>query len=162
MCIHGLRGIWKDNPSICTAVYSSRIFLEVFCKKNFFLYTLLNCLNIFCEYMCLVTQLCLTLCNPMDCHLPGSSVHGILQARILEWVAISSSRVSSWPRDQTCVSCFGRWILYLCTTWEAQIWSSGNYFVWYTFGLHPWQGYSRNLPREPNFCLLKYSFLPSS
>ena len=59
-----------------------------------------------------VTQLCLTLCNPMDCSLPGSSVHGILQARILEWVAISFSRGSSWPRDWTHVSCVsypGRW-----------------------------------------------------
>ena len=42
-----------------------------------------------------------TLCDPMDCSPPGSSVHGILQARILEWVAISFSRESSWPRDQT-------------------------------------------------------------
>ena len=42
-----------------------------------------------------VTQLCLTLCNPMDCSLPGSSVHGIFQARILEWVAMSFSRRSS-------------------------------------------------------------------
>ena len=41
----------------------------------------------------------------MDCSLPGSSVHGILQARILEWVAISFSRGSSWPRDRTPVSC---------------------------------------------------------
>ena len=48
---------------------------------------------------------CLTLCDPMDYNLPGSSVHGILQARILEWVAISSSRGSSWPRDRTWVSC---------------------------------------------------------
>ena len=46
----------------------------------------------------------LTLCNPMDCSLPGSSVHGIFQARILEWVAISSSKGSSWFRDQTCTS----------------------------------------------------------
>ena len=43
----------------------------------------------------LVTQLCLTLCDPTDCGLPGSSVHGILQARRVEWVAISSSRGSS-------------------------------------------------------------------
>ena len=50
-------------------------------------------------------QSCLTLCNPMDCSLPASSVHGILQARILEWVAMPSSRGSSWPRDQTHVSC---------------------------------------------------------
>ena len=46
-----------------------------------------------------VAQSCLTLCDPMDCSLPGSSVHGILQARILEWVAISFSRGSSQPRD---------------------------------------------------------------
>ena len=50
-------------------------------------------------------QSCLTLCDPMDCSLAGSSVHGILQARILEWIAISSSRGSSPPRDQTPVSC---------------------------------------------------------
>ena len=60
----------------------------------------------------LVTKLYLTLFNPMDCSLPGSSVHGISQARILEWVAISSSRGSSQPKDQTHVSCFGRQILY--------------------------------------------------
>ena len=52
----------------------------------------------------LVTQSCLTLCDPMDYSLPGSSVHGILQARILEWVTITFSRGSSWHRDQTRVS----------------------------------------------------------
>ena len=46
----------------------------------------------------LVAQLCLTLCDPMDCSLPSSSVHGVLQARVLEWVAISFSRGSSRPR----------------------------------------------------------------
>ena len=50
-------------------------------------------------------QSCLTLCNPMDCSPPGSSVHGILQARTLEWVAIPSFRGSSRPRDQTCILC---------------------------------------------------------
>ena len=49
-------------------------------------------------------QSCLTLYDPMDCSPPGSSVHGISQARILEWVAMSSSRGSSQPRDQTCIS----------------------------------------------------------
>ena len=49
-------------------------------------------------------QSCLTSCDPMNCSLPGSSVHGILQARILEWVAMPSSRGSSPPRDGTCVS----------------------------------------------------------
>ena len=55
--------------------------------------------------LCLVTQSYPTLCDPMDRSLPGFSVHGILQARILEWVAISFSRGSSWPRDRTQVSC---------------------------------------------------------
>ena len=51
-----------------------------------------------------VTRSCPTLCNPVDCSPPGSSVHGILQARILEWSTIPFSRGSSQPRDQTCVS----------------------------------------------------------
>ena len=52
-----------------------------------------------------VTQSCLILCDPMDCSLRGSSVHGNFHARILEWVAISFSKRSSRPRDQTWVSC---------------------------------------------------------
>ena len=48
-----------------------------------------------------VTQLCLTLCNPMGCSLPGSSVHGTLQARTLDWVVVPFSRGSSQPRGQT-------------------------------------------------------------
>ena len=57
------------------------------------------------EIYMLVTQLCLILCDPMDCSLPGLSVHGVFLARILEWVAISFSWRSSQPRDQTHVSC---------------------------------------------------------
>ena len=53
----------------------------------------------------LVTQSCPTLCDPIDCSLPGSSVHGLLQATVQEWVVISFSRGSSQPRDQTQVSC---------------------------------------------------------
>ena len=60
------------------------------------------CLNF--ENNLLVAQSCLTLCDPMDCSPPGSSVHGLLQARILEWVAIPFSRGSSWPRSETQVS----------------------------------------------------------
>ena len=62
------------------------------------------------------------LCNPMDCSPPVSSVYEISQARILEWVAISSSRRSSRPRDWTHISyssCIGRQILYHWATWEA-------------------------------------------
>ena len=75
------------------------------------------------KHACVHTQPCPTLCDPMDYGLPGSSVHGILQARILEWGAISFSRGSSWPRDWTpvsWVSCNGRQILYHWATWEAQ------------------------------------------
>ena len=56
-----------------------------------------------------VTQSCLTLCGPMDCSLPGSSVHGIFQVRVLEWVAISFSRGSSWSKDWTRVSSIVDW-----------------------------------------------------
>ena len=52
-----------------------------------------------------VAQWCLTLCDPRDCSLPGSFIHGVFQARVLEWVATSLSRRSSWPRDWTRVSC---------------------------------------------------------
>ena len=76
------------------------------------------------KVMCvLCAQLCPALWDPMNCSPPGSSVHGVFQARVLEWVAISYSRGSSWSKDQTrvsCVSCIGRKILYLCTTCEAQ------------------------------------------
>ena len=54
--------------------------------------------------MCSVAQSGPTLCDPIGCSLPGSSVHGILQARILEWLAISSSRGSSRPKDRTWVN----------------------------------------------------------
>ena len=70
----------------------------------------------------------LILWHPMDCSLPDSSVPGIFQARILEWVAISYSRESSWPKDQihiSCISCTGRQILYHCTTWEANLFKKG-------------------------------------
>ena len=72
----------------------------------------------------LVIQSCPILCDLMDCCPPGSSVHGILQARILEWVAIPSSRGSSRPRDWTQVSCTaGRFF----TIWTTVVWSK---WVW--------------------------------
>ena len=68
----------------------------------------------------LVTQSCTTFCDPMDCSLPGFTIHGILQARILEWVAIPFSRGSSQPRDQTWVS-----------------WIAGRFFtIWATREAH--------------------------
>ena len=68
----------------------------------------------------LVAQLWLTLCDPMDCSLPGSSVWGILQARILEWVAFSFSRTSSQPRDRTWVSSMASRFFTIWAIREAQ------------------------------------------
>ena len=73
--------------------------------------------------VCVLTQLCSTLCDPLDCSLLSSSVHGILQARILESVAISFSKGSSQPRDRnrvSFISCIGRQILYHGATWEVK------------------------------------------
>ena len=72
-----------------------------------------------------VAQSCLTLCNPMDCSLPGFSIHGIFQERVLKWVAISFSRRSSWPKDWTWVSCIvGRCF----TSWATIIFNSNIKF----------------------------------
>ena len=71
-----------------------------------------------CVYV-LVCQSCLTLRDPMDCSPPDSSVHRILQARLLERVAISFSRGSSWPRDQTWVSCTAGGFFTIWATREA-------------------------------------------
>ena len=74
-----------------------------------------------------VTQSCLTLCEPIDCRLPDFSIHGIFQARILEWVAISFSRGSSQPRDQTQVSCIVGRRLTVWATREAMLRSHIGY-----------------------------------
>ena len=72
--------------------------------------------------MCLVIQLYSTLCDPMDCSPQGSFIHGILQGRILEWVAMPFSRASSRPRDRACIE--GR----VFAVWAAReaIWSRGS------------------------------------
>ena len=73
-------------------------------------------------HACSVTQSCLIHCDPMDCSLPGFSVHGIFQTRTLERAAISFSRGFSQPRDQTYISCgsyTGRRILHHWATWQA-------------------------------------------
>ena len=82
----------------------------------------------------LVTQPCLTLCNPMDCSWPGSSVRRSLQASILEWVAISFSRGSSQPWDRTQVSCIAGRCFNLWATREgsfqmSQLFTSGGQSV---------------------------------
>ena len=102
-------------------------FLRYWQANNIFKIKLLGVGSSTCQNIAwsevLVTQSCLTLCDPMDCSLPDSSDHGILQARLLEWVTMPSSRGSSQPRDWTCVSdipCTSRQIPYHCATWETQ------------------------------------------
>ena len=79
-----------------------------------YIYVYVYIMEYFSYCCCLVLKSCLTLCNTMGCSLPGIS-----QERILVWVATSFSRGSSWPRDQTHISCLGRQILYLWTTREV-------------------------------------------
>ena len=78
---------WRSQPE------------EVNLAQRYALKKLFHQLYHMCMRVCSVTQLCLTFCNPMDCSPPDFSVHGILQARILEWVDMPSSRESSWLRE---------------------------------------------------------------
>ena len=81
---------------------------------------------------CVPAQWCLSLCNPLDCSQPGSSGHRISQARILDWVAISSCRDLCTPRHWTCISwisCIGRGILYHLATWEAWPLTLENHYL---------------------------------
>ena len=84
------------------------------------LYTHLHIKNA-CMGACAVTQSCLSLCNPMGCSPPGFSVHGISQARILEWVAVSFSRGSSQGRDHIQVSYIAGRFFTNYATWETSI-----------------------------------------
>ena len=83
----------------------------------------------FCESE--VAQSYLTLCNPMDCSLTGSSAHGIFQARTQGWVAISFSRGSSWQRDLTQVSCIAGRLFTVSATKESQGLLTAVPFTWY-------------------------------
>ena len=82
-----------------------------------------------CVCVCVHThaQLSPTVCDPMDCSQPGSSLHGIFQARKLEWIAISFSRGSPRSRDRTYISCTGRWILYHWATGKPSLSLTGCY-----------------------------------
>ena len=96
--------------SILLLTYAFQLLIPLFITLYFFL-SVRDTIYVSAKSL----QLCPTLCDPMECSLPGFSVHGIFQARILEWAATSSSRGSSWPRDRALVSCvsfIGRRVLY--------------------------------------------------
>ena len=119
-------------------------------------------------------HLCSTLCNPMDCSPLGSSVHRILQARILEWVGMPSFRGYSRPRDRTHVSCIGRRTLYHWATWEpsfrllafnAATRKAASHFSSPCFCRHSlslntlrttsnWKGFISNIPFNFDNCLI--------
>ena len=104
--------------------YCQMLFLHLLRKYKSFIfilsvYSILHWVSSFHVCVCKVSQSCPTLCDPVDCSFPGSSVHGILRARILEWVAISFSRGSFQPRDRTRVSCIAGRHFILWVTREA-------------------------------------------
>ena len=108
-----------QNPSLAprpsSKIAASCILLPYFSQPWFWISKLVNKMFMSVWVCVKLLQACLTLRDPMDCSPPGSSVHRILQARVLEWVAISSSRKSSQPRDRThvsCISCIDRKVLY--------------------------------------------------
>ena len=95
--------------SFCSVAFSVSSFMTILFKfahtySHTHTFLILPFMLLSLEVKVLVTQSCPILCNPMGCSLPCSSVHGILQARILEWVAIPFSRGFSWPGDWTQVS----------------------------------------------------------
>ena len=93
---------WMEKPGRLQSMGSQRVGQN--CVTSLFTIIKLMYYNKKTKGIVKVAQSCLTLCNPMNCRLTGSSVHGILQARILGWVALPFSRGSSQPRDQTQVS----------------------------------------------------------
>ena len=88
---------------------------------SLFTWNCCNTVNQLCAGLCLIAQSCPTLCDPMDWSPPGSSIHGILQARILEWAAYPFSRGSSQPRNRTGVSCIAGGFFTSWATREALI-----------------------------------------
>ena len=95
-----------DKNSHSRGLSSSEEKMTIYINLQIHIYT--------CMHAWSVSQLCLTLCDTLDCSLPRSPVHGIFQARILEWVAISSSRGPSWPRNEPTSPVFpviSRWVL---------------------------------------------------
>ena len=136
---HGITWMWTLKYVTNELVYETEIQKIIWFSSIYFYWSkadLQYCVNFYCTvewlsytFCCcccwLVTQSCPILCSPTDCNPPGSSVHGILQARILEWVTIPFSRGSSRPRNQTQVSCI--------TGRRFTVWASRGAYTHYLF-----------------------------
>ena len=109
---------WPSVCLLCENVYSG-LFPFFFFKLDYIYVCVCVCVLEKEKVKVLVIQFCPPLCDPMDCSLSGSSVHGILQTRILEWVAIPFYRGSSWPRDWTQLSCVAGRLFTVWTTREG-------------------------------------------
>ena len=99
--IHGVTKSWTQVSDWTELRDQSLLFVLLSLWSPANLYQIFYFLCVFC----VSDSVCLILCDTINCSLPHSSIHGILQARILEWIAMPFSRGSSWPRDQTQVSC---------------------------------------------------------
>ena len=110
------------NRRLRTGHHSGKLFFKYQWPRGVCIFSEFNG-NIFCKksVLCLVAQSCPTVYDPMDCSPPGSSVHGILQAGILEWVAMPSARGSSQPRDGSQVSCIAGGFFTIWATRESLV-----------------------------------------
>ena len=112
---------------IYTFKYTKKVFNHLMLKFSIIQYQYYHSISIYSfNIKVLVTQSCPTLYDPMDYSPPDSSIHGILEARILKWVAISFSRGYSWPRDWTQVSCiasrlFTKWATKEASQYQKQV-----------------------------------------
>ena len=148
-------------------VYPRRFFpllycgtLLLICSKHNSLHLLIliptsNCIipECVCVFVCvLVAQSCPTLCNPMGCSLSGSSVHGILQTRILEWVLVPFSKGSSQPREVNLDLLHCRQILY-CLSYEGSL---GGIWCQYVLGRYMWLRFGKSFCRQSGCTLMAF------
>ena len=114
----------------------------------------------FRQRACSVTHSYPVLYDPMDCSPPGSSVHGVFQARITEWLAISSSRRPSQPRDRIRIFCIGRWFLYHFTTGEAPAFQISHTIKTKQAGINRYRRRCKNSRKMKNtFCFFFFNFI---
>ena len=109
---------WTEKPGGLQSMGSPELVMPQLLNHHYHVHTHTHTHPHTHTHMCVYAkylQLSLTVCNSTCCGQPGSSAHGILKSRILEWVAVPSSKVFPWTRHQNCifyVSCTGRWVLY--------------------------------------------------